>query len=151
MLGPFWNTGQLTPGLMGITLRFTKIMISVALAASLAACASVGNENIRKETAATVATKLTKGKTTKDDVAKLFGSPDTVDFSDSGNEIWKYQHVRSQPKVENFIPVVDILAGGQDLQKKELALFFNSRGVLKNYTMLETDSEVRTGLINANQ
>ncbi len=136
---------------MGITLHFTRTIIFVALAASLAACASVGNENLRKETVETVSTKLTKGKTTKNDVTRFFGSPDTVNFSDSGNEIWKYQHVRSQAKVENFIPVIDILAGGQDLHKKELALFFNNRGVLENYTMLETDSEVRTGWFNSNQ
>ncbi|WP_063291033.1 MULTISPECIES: hypothetical protein [unclassified Pseudovibrio] len=131
-------------------MRFTKIIISVALAAGLAACASAGNENLRHETSASLSTKLTKGKTTKAQVRALLGDPDSLDFSDSGNEIWKYQHIRANVKAENFIPVVGLLAGGQDLNKKELALFFSNRGVLKNYSMLETKSEVRTGLINSN-
>ncbi len=120
------------------------------LAGMLAACATAGNESLRHETAETLDSKLEKGKTTKQQVQVALGDPASTDFTDSGNEIWKYQHIRATAKATNFIPVVDLLAGGQDVKKKQLSLFFDEQGILKNYSMLETESEVRTGLITAN-
>lgn len=131
-------------------MHIPRILLPVLLAGGLAACASAGNESLRHETSETLESKLEKGKTTKQQVQLALGDPSSTDYTDSGNEIWKYQHMRATAKAANFIPVVDLLAGGQDVKKKQLSLFFDDKGILKNYSMLETESEVRTGLITAN-
>ncbi|WP_310618609.1 hypothetical protein [Flexibacterium corallicola] len=127
-----------------------NIPLILTVILGLAACASAGNETLRSETQVSLDQKFEKGVTTKEQVKTSFGQPQTLNFTDSGNEVWKYRHVRAKAKATNFIPVVDLLAGGQDLKTKELALFFDTNGVLVNYSMTESKSEIRTGLITAN-
>jgi outer membrane protein assembly factor BamE (lipoprotein component of BamABCDE complex) len=134
----------------GIDLRIVHVILALGLGLVVAGCASVGNESLRHLTREGLESQLENGKTTKEDVRVALGDPNTTDFTDSGNEIWKYRHVRTQAKVENFIPVVDLLASGQDVTTKEVALFFDQDGLLRNYSMIEVEDEVRTGLITAN-
>ena len=93
-----------------------------------------------------MAEKLANGKTTTADVRAHLGAPDETSFTDSGNEIWKYVHVKSTAKGVNFIPVVNIFASGANQEKKEIVLLFNQQGVLVNYTMNTTQGEVRQGV-----
>ncbi|KZL15846.1 SmpA / OmlA family protein [Pseudovibrio sp. Ad26] len=131
-------------------MRIVHVILALGLGLVVAGCASVGNESLRHLTREGLENQLENGKTTKEDVRVALGDPNTTDFTDSGNEIWKYRHVRTQAKVENFIPVVDLLASGQDVTTKEVALFFDQDGLLRNYSMIEVEDEVRTGLITAN-
>lgn len=43
-------------------------------------CASQGNQSLKKETEATVKNKIVEGKTTKDSVKTMFGSPTETSF-----------------------------------------------------------------------
>lgn len=123
-----------------------RVWVAALVALALAGCASVGNENIRHVSEQNLAEKLAKGKTTKADVRAHLGAPDETSFTDSGNEIWKYVHVKSTAKGVNFIPVVNIFASGANQEKKEVVLLFNQQGVLVNYTMNTTQGEVRQGV-----
>ncbi len=118
----------------------------VAISLAVAGCASVGNEQIRSESQATVDQKLVKGKTTKAEVVAIFGSADETSFTDSGNEIWRYRHVVATAKAVNFIPFINMFAAGADEQKKEIVILFDKNGVVSNYTFSATQGEVRQGI-----
>lgn len=66
-----------------------KLVLAVAFAATLAGCASSGNQQLKNETETSVQTKIQEGKTSKSQVKTFFGSPDAVSYTDGGNEIWK--------------------------------------------------------------
>ena len=63
-----------------------KMALAVALAVTLAGCASSGNQKLKSETETSVQSKIHEGKTTKVEVKTLFGSPDAVSYTDGGNE-----------------------------------------------------------------
>lgn len=66
-----------------------KFAFAAAIAAAtfaLAGCAGTGNDSLRSETEATVSTKIVDGKTTKDEVRSMFGSPLKTEFTDGD---WK--------------------------------------------------------------
>jgi outer membrane protein assembly factor BamE (lipoprotein component of BamABCDE complex) len=121
-------------------------LVFCCVAAFMAGCASVGNENLRNESSASIDQKIIKGKTTKAEVVKVLGSADETSFTDSGNEIWKYRHVVSTAKAVSFIPVVALFAAGSDQEKKEVVILFDKEGVVTNYTFNTTKGEVRQGV-----
>jgi outer membrane protein assembly factor BamE (lipoprotein component of BamABCDE complex) len=123
--------------------RYLAVLLSAAI---LAGCASVGNERVRNLNETKASQVLTKGTTTKTQVREAFGSPDSASFTDSGNEIWKYEHIVSTAKGVNFIPFVNAFAAGADQEKTELVILFDKNGIISNYTVNNTKSEVRQGI-----
>jgi len=82
-----------------------KIALAAIVAvsfATLAGCAGTGNDSLRSETEATVSTKIAEGKTTKDDVRTMFGSPMKTEFTDGGLEIW-HQRQRSKERARRTV------------------------------------------------
>lgn len=112
----------------------------------LASCATAGNERIKAENQTTIASKLTEGKTTKQEVEANLGSASSVSFTDSGNEIWTYKHARATPNATSFIPIVSIFTRGAEVKTKELIILFDKNGVVTKYTMRETVEEVKQGI-----
>ncbi|MEN3931560.1 hypothetical protein WJT86_10900 [Microvirga sp. W0021] len=121
-------------------------LLVLMLAATLAGCASSGNEAIRGETVHTLDSKIVKGRTTKADVRAQIGDPSSVSFTDAGNEIWTYTHEVATAKVENFVPVVNYFTRGADVKSKSVVILFDSRGVVKNYTLSDAQNERRWGV-----
>jgi len=100
-----------------------------------------------KESSQSVASKIVRGKTTKSQVRSMFGDPISVNFTDNGNEVWRYQYSKTQQKLTSYLPVVSAFASGTDTKSKHLVIFFNQRGVVKNYTMSESKIDTNTSLI----
>lgn len=124
-----------------------KKLYFVALAACLlTGCASVGNVALKKETAETIATKIVKGTTTQAEVRAALGSPDSTNFTDSGNQIWRYTHTQSKAMGRNFIPYANLFSSGANVESKELVIFFDKDGVVQNYSMEESKSQVKQGI-----
>jgi len=125
-----------------------KIVIAAALGVTvLAGCASHGIQQLKDESASSVSAKITKGKSTKDDVRAAFGDPTETSFTDSGNELWRYKYSHSTAKGINFVPIVNMFSSGADIDKKELVVFFDDQGVVKNYSMQISKEEVKSGII----
>ena len=118
----------------------------ICMALLVAGCASAGNKVLKNESAKSVAAKIEKGRSTKDDVRAMFGDPMTTSFTDSGNEIWKYEFTKTHSKVTNFIPIVSLFKSGAKGKKKELVVFFDKNGVVKNYSMSTSDVDMDTSL-----
>jgi curli biogenesis system outer membrane secretion channel CsgG len=113
----------------------------------LAACASAGNQSIAEATNESVASQLTKGRTTQADVRRAFGDPIKTSFTSNGNESWEYEFSRMQSKVTNFIPYVNLVHSGAEGDKKSLVIFFDRAKVVQDYTMSTSQINVSTGLI----
>ncbi|MEX3555312.1 MAG: outer membrane protein assembly factor BamE [Burkholderia gladioli] len=127
-----------------------KVTITAIVAASivLAGCASAGNMTLRSATQSEINQFVVKGKSTKSDVEAYLGAPESVSFTDSGQEIWQYTYAKQTSKAINFVPVVGIFAGGSDVDKKVLTILFNDKGVVTKSTYAASKGEIRTGLAN---
>lgn len=124
-----------------------KLMTAALVVISLSACASMGNTALQQETAATLASKITKGQTTQTQIRDMLGSPSSADFTDSGNQIWRYTYAHSKAMGRNFIPYANIFSSGTNIASKELVVFFDKNGVVQNYSMEESKSQSKQGLI----
>jgi hypothetical protein len=118
------------------------------LTLALGGCASVGNESLRKETEASVATKVIDGKTTKAEIKAMFGSPIKTTFTDGGLEIYTYELAKMSADAINYIPLVGIFGGSASGTKKELVILFDEKSVVKRSSMSESEVKQKTGLMN---
>ncbi|SIR95689.1 Beta-barrel assembly machine subunit BamE [Moraxella cuniculi DSM 21768] len=125
--------------------RTQYIVAAVLTALVLTGCASTGNIVMKEQNQQTIEQVITKGQTTKQDIAAHFGSADSISFTDSGKEIWTYRHSRSKPMARNFIPY-NFFSFGENIQTKELVILFDSEGVVSNYTFRETANQSKAGL-----
>jgi len=112
----------------------------------LVGCASSGNESVRDVSDTSVAAHVTKGQTTKDQVRASYGDPTAIGFTDSGNEQWTYVHAVATAKAVNFVPIIGMFAGGADVAKSTFVIFFDKTGVVQNYSVSKSQSEVRRGI-----
>lgn len=108
----------------------TCLALSIILALGLAGCASThGNKKIAEED---VINKIEPGKSTKKDVRGLIGDPIDVQFTDNGEEVWKYHYTRTDVRGTSFIPYAGALVGGSDTKTTTLTIRFDKNGVVKN-------------------
>jgi hypothetical protein len=92
----------------------------VMAAVTTTGCASSGNDVLRSQDANAVDLNIIDGKTTRNEVERLYGPPNATSFANAQNDIWIYRWTRSTAKAENFIPYVGAFVGGRDIQQKEL-------------------------------
>lgn len=131
---------------MRVNQKVTLLALSVGVVL-LGGCASVGNQQIADLHASQVSEKVIKGKTTEAEVRKMFGDPMKVSFTDSGNEIWKYDFTKMHAKVQNFIPVVNWFTTGETGRKKTLVFFFNQKKIVENYSMSSSHVDTHAGIL----
>ncbi|MGF6920347.1 hypothetical protein [Paraburkholderia sp. 40] len=128
-----------------------KFVVATAIAAGailLTGCAGVGNDSLRSETESTVSTKIVEGKTTKNEVRSMFGSPMKTEFTDGGLEIWHYELTKLHGDAVNYIPVVNLFGSSASGTKKELVVLFNTDNIVKRFSMSESDVSRKTGIFN---
>lgn len=111
-------------------------------------CASTGNEILRKESEHSMVTKMTEGRTTKTEVKGMFGSPLKTSFTDGGLEIWNYEFSNVSLDAISYVPIVNMFGGTSSGKKKELVVLFDQVGVVKRYSMSESDVKTKTGFFN---
>lgn len=117
-----------------------KIMVLVLMAGLLAGCASTG----RKIDQAAAA-KIEKGRTTKNEVLTLIGSPDSITVSLNGETTFMYSSARTTAQPAAYIPFFGPLLGGIDVQSQMFIITFNSDGVVKDFISSQGRTE-DTGL-----
>ena len=47
----------------------------------------------------------------------------------------------------NFIPYANMFSSGANIESKELVIFFDKNGVVQNYSMEQSKSEVKQGIL----
>lgn len=126
----------------------TAAALAVLTLTALTGCMSTGNESLRKESETSVQDKIVEGKTTKDDVRKIFGSPLTTSFTDGGLEIWNFELAKMSADAVSYVPIVNLFGGTASGTKKQLVFLFDDKGVVKKFSMSESPVKVKTGLFN---
>jgi outer membrane protein assembly factor BamE (lipoprotein component of BamABCDE complex) len=128
-------------------MREILVVVSIAASAVLVGCAvSAGNEALRDQSQTSVGSSIVEGKSTKADVQTAFGSANKVSFTDAGLEIWNYEFDHATPQAINYVPVLNLLAHGANVEKKTLTVLFNEQGIVKKYTFAESSNVVRGGI-----
>jgi outer membrane protein assembly factor BamE (lipoprotein component of BamABCDE complex) len=118
----------------------------VVLALVLAGCASGGNDILRTQDANTVNQYIIDGKTTRNEIEKIYGPPSSTSFADAQTDIWIYRWARATAKAENFVPYVGAFVGGRDVQQKELVILFNAQNVVVRHSMRDSTEQIRRNL-----
>lgn len=119
----------------------TTLSLLIAIALSSTNCASMGRR-IDSE----AASKIRVGRTTKQQVLNLLGSPDGSSINGRGETTWTYSYHGAQMKPESFIPYVGPLVGGSKMQQQSTRVVFSSGGVVKDFTNSENSTETGMNL-----
>lgn len=129
-------------------------------------CVSSGNPSVRDEAATG---QIKAGVTTKEDVQKLLGKPNSVGkgFGNlaaatglpaaphaplalySNYEVWTYSHVSVETDAATFIPIVGLFAGGATSSVSSLIVYFDDKGVVQY--VQSSQSEGRSGMGSSGQ
>lgn len=80
---------------------------------TLVGCATVG-----RKISQDAVNGIEKGKTTREEVIKLLGSPDQMAKDTNGNITMTYMYVRATTKPISFVPIVGAFAGGANVQNQ---------------------------------
>jgi len=112
----------------------------------LAGCATAGNDAIKGATLESVSAQLIRGQTTKDQVRAKYGQPTSITLNDAGSEQWTYDYARMSATPANFIPIVSMVANQTNVDKTTMVVLFDTSGIVKNFTVSQSQSQVRRGL-----
>ena len=129
-----------------MNLRFGLIGLVAGTAVVLTGCVSTGNKSISKENSRTLATKLHKGMP-QADVLELFGEPNASSANSDGSEVWEYTFTKGSPKLVNFIPYLNLVAGGVDTKTTFLHVNFDGSKRVIDYATGSSQNEMRTGIL----
>ncbi|EKZ5698379.1 hypothetical protein NWT87_19475 [Klebsiella pneumoniae] len=122
-----------------------KLLMVMMVSFALAGCASSGNQSLKKESEASVKSKIVEGVTTKSDIKKTFGSASKTSFTDGGKEIWTYELADVSLDAVSYIPVVNWFGSSASGTKKELVIMFDGDKV-QRYSMSESPVSTKTGV-----
>ena len=89
--------------------------------------------------------QVVEGKTTQADVQRMYGEPASKTLTDGGNEVWTYAYAYATPKGINFVPFVNLLAGGADVEKKQLVIMFDKEGLVSRRVYSQSQQEILRG------
>jgi len=127
----------------------------------MSGCVASGNPSVRDEA---VTGQIQIGVTTKEEVRKLLGRPNSVGKG-SGNlaavaglpatsqapltlnsnyEVWGYSHVSIETNAATFIPVIGLFAGSATSSVSSVTICFDDKGVVQ--FVQSSQSEAQSGM-----
>jgi outer membrane protein assembly factor BamE (lipoprotein component of BamABCDE complex) len=107
----------------------------------LAGCFSMGRKIDQS-----AADKIEKGKTTKEQVLYLTGSPDQIMRLGNGDTTFTYTYIRSTAKPATFIPFIGAFVGGANVQQQMFSVTFGPDNIVKNLFSTQAATESGMGL-----
>lgn len=93
-------------------------------------------------------TQIKEGVTTEQEVLQILGSPQTKTLSSDGKIIMLYLYTKVKNRASNFIPVVNLMTGGMDMQQQMLTVLIGKDGKVEKYTLNDSTSAINSGLLN---
>lgn len=121
--------------------RFLSISILGLITFGSVQCVSTG-----RRVDSEAASKIRVGRTTKQQVLNLLGSPDGSSTNGRGETTWTYNYTGAQMKPESYIPYVGGLVGGANMQQQATTVVFGPGGVVKDFTNSENSTETGVNL-----
>ena len=123
-----------------------SIVMILGISTFLSGCAGdSGNVKLAKTSNETIDATFVKGKTTQEEVKKVFGEPSDTDIMTDGRLKWTYCHVKSSTMMRNFVPVVNWFSSGTDDTTRKLVVVFKD-GILDDYSSSIAKGETKWGL-----
>jgi outer membrane protein assembly factor BamE (lipoprotein component of BamABCDE complex) len=119
------------------------IMLSVCLCLLSGGCATMGKRIDQDKVQ-----QIKEGVTSEEEVIQLLGKPYMKTLSSDGKIIMMYQYTKVKNRIENFIPVVGLLAGGMDMRQQMLTILIDKNGKVEKYTFNDAESDINSGLLN---
>lgn len=133
------------------------IHLLLIAALTLAGCYSSGNADIKKQE---MVAKVQIGKSTKEDVRRLFGDPNQISRQSSEVvnpvdttkmitlvEYWSYIHGNARADAKSYIPFVGGLVGGSSYDSEVLRVGYDAKGVVQHVSSESAKGENR-GMLN---
>ena len=125
-----------------------KTLVSIIILATLQSCGSVGNKSMMGQSEATV--KIVRGETTIQEVTAKYGVPLNTTFTENGNKIYTYVYDDASAFTAETAASAVLtwgLAGSKTRgERRELAVLFDSKDIVKNYTVHVSQIEAGTML-----
>jgi len=107
-----------------------KLLVILVLAIGLNGCVYAhGNKKISDVDSRS---QIKRGVSTKADVLSLMGKPAGTTESENGEETWNYVYSKTEVRFTQFIPYVNMVAGGSDDENHYLTVLFDKNGVVKS-------------------
>lgn len=120
-------------------------LVSLSDISILPGCASTaGNQSIKNETQQSIASKLYKGRTTKQEILRDFGEPTRITTVDTNEDMWVYSIMNSSLSAMSYIPIVGRLSNETDMKRKNLTITFTGDKV-ENWSFIESNDSVHNG------
>jgi len=127
--------------------RLRPVAALALLALGLTGRTSGGNQVLKTQDKALVDQFVVDGKTTREQVLKIYGQPSQTSFAaNSDKEVWTYRYSHGTPGAQNFIPVVGLMAGSAEVKRKVLTILFGDDGVVIKHSMLENSETFARGI-----
>ena len=111
-------------------------------------CASTGNKSLDDVTENKVYTEVIEGQTSKKEILSMFGSPFSVNYTDEGLEIYKYERSKLRADWQMYVPYAILFGRKMSGVKKELVIMFDENSIVKKVSMSESDTEHKSGIFN---
>ncbi|MCE4553186.1 hypothetical protein [Pelomonas cellulosilytica] len=111
-----------------------QLLLAVAVASSMAACATAGGSHVAGLQAAGVDELLQPGHTTRAEAERLLGAGEALCFS-SGWSTVHYIYRQGLPRALDFVPVIGLVASAIETSETELVLLFDADGVLRKFKL----------------
>ena len=122
-----------------------KKILLIVLALCIVSCDKT-NKNLIKNDDKQLAEMVVKGKTTKEEVKKMFGEPNEKGLNENGKEKWMYVHNETSMNPMNYIPVTKVLIG-KDGKVRKLVIIFD-KDVVYEVVASSKDDRIQKGLLN---
>lgn len=120
-----------------------KPIVLLLVAVLIAGCATSGKAIDQNKV-----TQIKEGVSTEQDVIQLLGNPYMKTLGSDGKIIMLYQYTKVKNRASNFIPIVGLLNSGMDMQQKMLTILIGNDGKVEKYTLNDSNSEIKSGLLN---
>ena len=120
-----------------------KKLLTVLLCFGLLGCATTGTRIEQDKVK-----QIKEGITTREEVIALMGKPFMQNLTSDKKIIMMYQYAKVKNRASNFIPVVNVFAGGMDIKQQILQILINENGVVEKYIFTDSNSPINSGLLN---
>ncbi|MDG1138702.1 MAG: hypothetical protein P8N49_04205 [Opitutales bacterium] len=114
-------------------------------------CANQGSTVLKKLNEADVNKNITVGKTTRNEIRAMFGSPLETKYTDSGLEIWRYHFEDTTglnpANIASQTLTLGLAGSRRTGTEKELVILYNDDYTVKRFNMSEAPVQTGTGLL----
>jgi hypothetical protein len=130
--------------------KFTKLSLLFTTLFFLG-CANQGSTVLKKLNEADVNKNITVGKTTRNEIRAMFGSPLETKYTDSGLEIWRYHFEDTTglnpANIASQTLTLGLAGSRRTGTEKELVILYNDDYTVKRFNMSEAPVQTGTGLL----